>query len=51
MRDDVSACCFGEKGCDVQADMEEGRHVFQEGNAFTLEALQHKVLHHTPLES
>ncbi len=28
--------------------MEEGRHVFQEGNAFTLEALQHKVLHHTP---
>lgn len=31
--------------------MEEGRHVFQEGNAFTLEALQHKVLHHTPLES
>ena len=31
--------------------MEEGRHVFQEGNAFTLEALQHKVLHHAPLES
>ena len=27
----------------LQADMEEGRHVFQEGNAFTLEALQHKV--------
>lgn len=27
----------------VQADMEEGRHVFQEGNAFTLEALQHQV--------
>lgn len=26
-----------------RADMEEGRHVFQEGNAFTLEALQHKV--------
>ena len=23
--------------------MEEGRHVFQEGNAFTLEALQHQV--------
>ena len=31
--------------------MEEGRHVFQEGNAFTIEALQHKVLHHAPLES
>ncbi len=31
--------------------MEEGRHVFQEGNAFTLEALQHKVLHHTTLDS
>lgn len=27
----------------LQADMEEGRHVFQEGNAFTLEALQHQV--------
>lgn len=26
-----------------RADMEEGCHVFQEGNAFTLEALQHKV--------
>lgn len=35
----------------MQADMEEGRHVFQEGNAFTLEAVQHKVLHHAPLES
>ena len=28
----------------LQGDMEEGRHVFQEGNAFTLEALQHKVM-------
>ena len=27
----------------MQADIEEGCHVFQEGNAFTLEALQHKV--------
>lgn len=27
----------------VQADLQEGRSVFEEGNAFTLEALQHKV--------
>ena len=27
----------------MQADMEDGRHVFQEGNAFTFEALQHQV--------
>ena len=27
----------------MQADLEEGRNVFEEGNAFTLEALQHQV--------
>ena len=32
----------------MQADMEEGCHVFQEGNAFTLEALQHKVRLYPP---
>ena len=28
---------------DLQADMEEGRNVFEEGNAFTLDALQHQA--------
>ena len=40
----LSSIVHADMGSGLQADMEEGRHVFQEGNAFTLEALQHKVL-------
>jgi len=27
----------------VQADLDEGRHVFEEGNAFTMEAVQQQI--------